>query len=117
MKSLNFQVLLALSEGERHGWALVRELQQRSTDERILPGNFYRTLRGMLAEGLIEEAPPPTSGAGRRGPASNVDARKERRTYFRLTEAGRTAAKAEARKLELLVAQSRAKKLLSARGR
>jgi DNA-binding PadR family transcriptional regulator len=109
MKSLNFQVLLALSEGERHGWALVRELQQRSTDERILPGNFYRTLRGMLAEGLIEEAPRRGAGV----PAT----RKERRTYFRLTEAGRTAAKAEARKLESLVAQSRARKLLSARGR
>src|SRR5687768_16552534 len=106
MKSLNFQVLLALSEGERHGWALVRELQQRSTDERILPGNFYRTLRGMLAEGLIEEA-PPRSGRGQ--PARN----EERRTYFRLTEAGRAAAKAEARKLETLVAESRARKLLS----
>jgi DNA-binding PadR family transcriptional regulator len=107
MKSLNFQVLLALSEGERHGWALVRELQQRSTDERILPGNFYRTLRGMLAEGLIEEAPPRSADA----------AKNERRTYFRLTKAGRDVAKAEARKLESLVAQSRARKLLSARGR
>ena len=107
MKSLNFQVLLALSEGERHGWALVRELQQRSADETILPGNFYRTLRGMLAEGLIEEAP-----------ARSADAtRKERRTYFRLTKAGREAAKTEARKLESLVAESRARKLLSARGR
>lgn len=112
MKSLNFQVLLALSDGERHGWALVRELQERSTDERILPGNFYRTLRGMLAEGLIEEAPRVTSGAGRRGPAS-----EERRTYFRLTKAGREAARAEALKLESLVAESRARKLLSARGR
>ena len=108
MKSLNFQVLLALAAGERHGWALVRELQQRSPDETILPGNFYRTLRGMLAEGLIEEAP-------REGePVSRND---ERRTYFRLTKPGRDAAKAEARRLESLVAESRSKKLLSARGR
>jgi DNA-binding PadR family transcriptional regulator len=107
MKSLNFQVLLALSEGERHGWALVRELQQRSTDETILPGNFYRTLRGMLAEGLIEEAPARSADA----------AKKERRTYFRLTKAGREAARMEARRLEALVAESRARKLLSARGR
>ena len=100
MKSLNFQVLLALSQGERHGWALVRELQERATDERILPGNFYRTLRGMLADGLIEEA-----------------GTRNRRTYFRLTKEGREAAKAEARRLASLVAESRAKKLLSARER
>jgi DNA-binding PadR family transcriptional regulator len=100
MKSLNFQVLLALADGERHGWALVRELQERGADGPILPGNFYRTLRGMLAEGLIEESK-----------------NEERRTYFRLTKEGREAAKAEARKLEALVAESRARKLLSARGR
>jgi DNA-binding PadR family transcriptional regulator len=98
MKPLTFQVLLALAEGERHGWALVRELQARDPGERILPGNFYRTLRGMLAEGLIEE-----SGT------------RDRRTYFRLTKAGREAAKAEARRLESLVAESRARKLLTAR--
>jgi DNA-binding PadR family transcriptional regulator len=98
MKSLNFQVLLALAEGERHGWALVRELQSRDTEDRILPGNFYRTLRGMLADGLIEE-----SGT------------RDRRTYFRLTKAGRDAAKSEARRLETLVAESRARKLLTAR--
>ena len=107
MKSLNFQVLLALAEGDRHGWSLVRELQQRNPDEGILPGNFYRTLRGMLAEGLIEEAPR----------SRTVDKAEERRTYFRLTRAGRDAAKAEARRLESLVAESRTKKLLSARGR
>ena len=98
MKPLTFQVLLALADGERHGWALVRELQQREPEERILPGNFYRTLRGMLADGLIEE-----SGT------------RDRRTYFRLTKEGREAAKAEARRLESLVAESRARKLLTAR--
>ena len=56
MKSLNFRILLALAAGERHGWALVRELQARDSEERILPANFYRTLRGMLADGLIEVA-------------------------------------------------------------
>lgn len=98
MKSLHFQVLLALADGDRHGWALVRELQARDPDERILPANFYRTLRAMLAEGLIEE--------------SGTNAR---RTYFRLTKQGRDAAKHEARRLEALVAESRARKLLTAR--
>ena len=100
MKSLHFQVLLTLAEGERHGWALVRELQARDPEERILPGNFYRTLRTMQADGLIEEA-----------------GTRNRRTYFRITKAGRDAAKGEARRMEALVAESRARKLLTARGR
>ena len=53
LKPLVFQVLLALADRERHGWSLVREVQQRGGFERIMPGNFYRTLRGMLADGLL----------------------------------------------------------------
>ena len=104
LKPLVFQVLLALVEGEKHGWALVRDAQQRGGFDEIMPGNFYRTLRGMLAEGLIEEAP------GKHGAAD------DRRRYFRLTAAGTAAASAEARRLEALVLESRAKKLLAKRG-
>jgi hypothetical protein len=55
LKPLVFQVLLTLSAGERHGWSLVREIQQAGAGARVLPANFYRTLRSMLADGLIEE--------------------------------------------------------------
>jgi len=106
LKPLVFQVLLALVEGDRHGWSLVREVQQRGEFGRIMPGNFYRTLRAMLADGLIEEAP----ARGR------VDDDDDRRRYFRLTAAGSHAAAAEARRLEALVAESRAKRLLTRRG-
>ena len=106
LKPLVFQVLLALVDGERHGWSLVREVQQRGEFGRIMPGNFYRTLRAMLADGLIEEAPEHDSGA-------DAD---ERRRYFRLTAAGAQAAAAEARRLEALVVESRAKRLLTKRG-
>ena len=104
LKPLVFQVLLALADGERHGWSLVREIQQRGDYDVLLPGNFYRTLRGMLVEGLIEETAAPRRAE---------DA--ERRRYFRLTAAGSSAAVAEARRLEALVAESRAKKLLTKR--
>ena len=40
LKPLVFQVLLALADGERHGWALVRELQLRGGFEGLMPGNF-----------------------------------------------------------------------------
>jgi len=105
LKPLVFQVLLALADGERHGWSLVREIQQRGDFDVLLPGNFYRTLRGMLVEGLIEETAAPRRVE---------DA--ERRRYFRLTAAGSSAAVAEAKRLEALVAESRAKKLLTKRG-
>ena len=106
LKPLVLQVLLALQDGERHGWSLVREVQQRGGFDQIMPGNFYRTLRGMLADGLIEEV------SDRNG----ADPEDERRRYFRLTVAGQGAAAAEARRLEALVHESRAKKLLTKRG-
>jgi DNA-binding PadR family transcriptional regulator len=106
LKPLVFQILLALVDGERHGWSLVREVQQRGGFDQLMPGNFYRTLRGMLGDGLIEEA------RGRN--SSEPD--DERRRYFRLTPAGDQAVTAEARRLEALVLESRAKKLLTKRG-
>ncbi len=106
LKPLVFQILLALVGGDSHGWALVRDVQQRGGFDRIMPGNFYRTLRGMLADGLIEEAP------GRDEPTED----DERRRYFRLTARGTDAAAAEARRLEALVIESRAKRLLTKRG-
>ena len=103
LKPLVFQVLLSLAEGERHGWALVREVQQRDEFARIMPGNFYRTLRTMLADGLIQETPP-------RGAHKEDD---ERRRYFRLTALGEQVGAAEARRLEAAVLEARAKRLLA----
>jgi DNA-binding PadR family transcriptional regulator len=103
LKPLVFQVLLALAEGERHGWRLVREVQQRGGFARIMPGNFYRTLRGMLADGLIEPRDTP----------SGRDDADERRRYFGLTRLGEQVAAAEARRLEAAVSEARAKRLLA----
>lgn len=103
LKPLVFQVLMALADGERHGWALVREAQQRGGFGRIMPGNFYRTLRTMLADGLIEESV-------HRLRAASDD---ERRRYFRLTKLGGDVAAAEARRLEAVVLEARSKRLLA----
>lgn len=104
LKPLVFQVLLGLSEGERHGWDLVREIQQRTGGDRILPANFYRTLRMMLADGLIADA-----GARHAGEDD------ERRRYFALTPLGRDAVRLEARRLTELVADVRTRRLLAGR--
>jgi DNA-binding PadR family transcriptional regulator len=103
LKPLVFQVLLALADGDRHGWSLVREVQQRGAFGKIMPGNFYRTLRAMLADGLIAEADTP---------ARERDA-DERRRYFTLTAIGKQVAGAEAHRLEEAVIEARAKRLLA----
>jgi DNA-binding PadR family transcriptional regulator len=105
LKPLVFQILLALADGERHGWSLVREVQQRGGFERVMPGNFYRTLRTMLADGLIEESPQRRSRPG--------IAADERRRYFRLTTLGSRVAAAEARRLQAVVLEARSKRLLA----
>jgi len=66
----------------------------------VLPANFYRTLRTMLADGLIEESESPKHSDS------------ERRRYFTLTPLGREVARLEARRLETLVVESRARNLL-----
>jgi DNA-binding PadR family transcriptional regulator len=106
LKPLVFQVLLALADGERHGWSLVRDVQQRGGFGRIMPGNFYRTLRSMLADGLIDESDAR--------PAPDDD--DERRRYFAITALGEGVAAAEARRLEAAVAEARSKRLLTKRG-
>ena len=106
VKPLVFQVLLALAAGERHGWSLVRDVQQRGGFGRIMPGNFYRTLRAMLEDGFIEESSTR--------PAADED--DERRRYFALTTLGQDVAAAEARRLEAAVVEARAKRLLTRRG-
>jgi len=103
LKPLVFQILIALADDERHGWSLVRDVQQRGGFRRIMPGNFYRTLRTMLSQGFIAES--------RERPAADED--DERRRYFRLTPLGARVAEAEARRLEALVLEARSKRLLA----
>jgi DNA-binding PadR family transcriptional regulator len=103
LKPLVFQILIALADDERHGWSLVRDVQQRGGFRRIMPGNFYRTLRTMLSQGFIAES--------RERPSAEED--DERRRYFRLTPLGARVAEAEARRLEALVLEARSKRLLA----
>lgn len=91
--NLPFHVLLALGSGTSHGYALGKEIEERS-DGRLRPttGSLYQALRRLAEDGLIERAPdrPRISSDGRR-------------QYFRLTELGRRVARAEAARLHALV--------------
>ncbi|SRR5579875_1786821 len=98
-----FHILLALAGGERHGYAIMQEIAISTEGQlRLGPGTLYRSLKQMLAWGVIEEADE------RPDPA--ID--DERRRYYRLTSLGRRVAQAEAQRLSQLVAQAQAKHLL-----
>ena len=94
-----FLVLVSLAAGDRHGYALRRDVADCSGGRvRLGPASLYRTIAALLDDGLIEES-------GRR-PAPELD--DERRRYYAITERGRRALRAEASRLEALAAAARA---------
>ena len=98
-----FQILLALADEERHGYAIKREVADRTGGEvQLGPGTLYGSIKRMVADGLIEETDER--------PDPDLD--DERRRYYRITTLGRQVAVAEARRMERLVGIARAKRLL-----
>lgn len=98
-----FHILLALAEGERHGYAIMRDVRRQSGGRmRLGPGTLYGSLRRLLEDGLIEET------ASRPDPALD----DERRRYYRLTDDGRRVAGAEAARMDDLARAARARGLL-----
>jgi DNA-binding PadR family transcriptional regulator len=98
-----FHVLLALADGERHGYAIMREVAA-STDGRIKmgPGTLYGTVKRLLESQLIEESDER--------PDPHLD--DERRRYYRLTGVGEQVVRAEARRYAETAALARGKKLI-----
>ncbi len=98
-----FYILLALSDGERHGYGIMQEIARR-TDEQVHmgPGTLYGSIKRMIADGLIEES----------GTRPDPDLDDERRRYYRLTAQGNLVVRAEARRLEQLVRVAYTKQLL-----
>lgn len=101
-----FALLLALSEEQRHGYALISDVADLTGGRiQLGPGTLYRSLQRMRVEGLIEELPDNTD-------ADVTDRRAERRRSYRITEAGREAARAEARRLAVILDAARQRGLL-----
>lgn len=103
LRPVEFHILLSLSAGERHGYGIIQDIQARDGAPVPDVGTMYRALARMVDAGLIE-------AAARRAAA---DASDERRNYYRITEAGRRVAIAEARRLEALTRAARLGGLLS----
>ena len=105
-----FQIMLALAEREAHGYGIMQDVARLTNGEtRLGPGTLYRSIQRMLVDGLIEELPLALVSEGRE---SDI----ERRRYYRLTERGRTAARAEAARLAALVDAARRRNLIGKRG-
>jgi DNA-binding PadR family transcriptional regulator len=99
-----FHILLALSDRERHGYDIMREVDERTEGKmRLGPGTLYGSIKRMLQSGLIEELDER--------PDPELD--DERRRYYRLTDFGYRLAVAEAERLARLVKTARTKKLLT----
>jgi DNA-binding PadR family transcriptional regulator len=98
-----FHILLALADGEKHGYGMMQEISASTGGKVILgPGTLYGTINRLLEAGLIEES----------GERSDPGLSDERRRYYRITGQGRRAAVAEAKRLDGLLRVARAKRLL-----
>ena len=94
-----FNVLLSLADGEKHGYAILKEVEEQTAGEvQLSTGTLYGIIKRLLAEGLIAEL--------RSRPVEGDD---QRRRYYRLTEDGRQVAVAEAQRMEKLLARARSK--------
>jgi DNA-binding PadR family transcriptional regulator len=98
-----FHILLALADGEKHGYAIMREVRERSGGAMHMgPGTLYGSIQRMLKDDLIAEVHDP--GASSPG--------EERRRYYRLTGVGQVVLQAEAERLEQLVRIAQNKRVL-----
>jgi len=93
-----FHILIALADGDRHGYAIMQDVAAGTAGRlKLNPGTLYTTIRRLLDQGLIielDERPDPEED-------------DERRRYYRLTDVGREVAKAEASRLQQALAFAR----------
>ena len=89
-----FHLLLALRDGEQHGYALMQRVEELTDGAvRMGPGTLYGAIKRMLADGLIEEVDE------RPDPALD----DQRRRYYRISGAGERACAAEVQRMETLL--------------
>lgn len=100
LTDLAFNILVALTDEELHGYALVKRLRELEGRQDLRTGTVYAALARLQEEGWVEEGDPPSEGE---------DAR---RRYYRVTPGGRDAARAEAARLARVLGMARGKDLL-----
>jgi len=104
LRPVEFEILLSLAAGERHGYGIILDAEARGLGPAPDVGTLYRGLRRLQDQGLIR----PSSGIG------SSDSHDDRRNYYEITALGRRVAQAEARRLYALARAARASGLLRA---
>jgi DNA-binding PadR family transcriptional regulator len=105
--SVAFEVMLSLAGGAQHGYAILRDIEERTGGEMSLhAGTLYRAIFRLVEQGLVEEL--------EERPATEWD--DARRRYYGMTALGRRVAAAEAKRLADRVATAKARKLLRPAG-
>ena len=103
LPTATLHILLALVDGEKHGYAIMGEVEQMSGGAtRMGPGTLYGSIKRMLGDGLIEESD--------NRPDSDLD--DQRRRYYRLTGLGERVCEAEVARLRVLVDRAGSRKLI-----
>lgn len=98
-----FQILMSLADDDLHGYEIMRRVEEQTGGRtRIGPGTLYSSIQTLLDAGFIAEV----ASRGER------DVNDERRRYYRVTAAGRKAARDEAERLADMLRVARAKKIL-----
>jgi DNA-binding PadR family transcriptional regulator len=93
-----FHILVALAESDRHGYAIMQDVAERTSGRtKLNPGTLYTTIRRLLEQGLIQELDS----------RPDADRDDERRRYYRLTPLGRRVAQLELTRLGELVSLGR----------
>jgi DNA-binding PadR family transcriptional regulator len=105
LPSATFHILMAVSEEDRHGYAIIRDIELRTSGAlRLSAGTLYRSIQRMLEQGLLVETDDR--------PAPELD--DERRRYYRITAFGQRVLQAEASRLAALVALAHEKGISTA---
>ena len=98
----DYLVLLSLTDVERHGYGIVKEVEEQSGgDVRMDPSNLYRSLKRLIQKGLVAESEIR--------PNEDSD---ERRRFYSLTPLGREVVEAEASRLSRLTEVARDRHLI-----
>ena len=99
-----FHILMALADGEKHGYSIMKDVERQTNGKiKLGPGTLYGSIKRMLAAGLIEESEE------RPDPALD----DERRRYYRLSGPGQTALSEECQRLDQAVKIARIKQVLT----
>ena len=101
-----FQILLSLTAGDLHGYAIMRQVEKQTAGKvRLGPGTLYSSIQALVEERLIEEV-------DRGAPLEESDVPRERRRFYHLASAGKKVARTEAQRLAQILRVARARRIL-----